>query len=651
MGAPTVASEIQRFTPEQKKLVRSHLQELMASRSFAASKRAQDLLRLLVEHALAGEVESLRERVIGAEMFNRPIDYDTANDSVVRVKATELRKKLSLAYAEFAQQPAVSIEVPPGTYVPRFSFHIQEPPATPVDPFAVGQPDAEAGIPPSAARDLFWLRARKSRWGRSKAIIVLCSAALLLSVFIAFWVWRHPTDDRPQLRSMAVLPFENLSGDPGQEYFADGITESLIDDLGQMSALRVISRTSAMSLKHTQKDLRAIAHELAVDWVVEGSVLRGNDDVRITVRLIDPKTDQRIWGDNFTRKLNDMPASQGELAQSIANELSLNVSPQTYAHLSRTTTVSVEAEDLYLQGLLALHSDNCGKAMTSFRGAIKADPNFASAYAALATCYGITATGGWMPYSEGFSNQKSNAARAIELDPSLSEGHAELAGALLAVNWDWAGARREFEQAIALNPNSAKVHEQYGSFLNLTGDSSAAVKEAHYAVTLDPLSGRALSGLAYVYYFSRQYDQAISLLEQAQAKDPRLRLDVFAFGDVYVEKGLYQKAIESFSRQGDNPHALGHLGNALARAGRTAEARKFLTKLGDRVSKDGLGAYEIALIYAGLGDKDHAFVWLQEAISHHDRGLLFLKVDPPLDPLRDDPRFDQMLLRVGLKKS
>jgi TolB-like protein len=653
------SSQNQQLTSDQEALVRLHLEELIRSRAFSGGKRAQDFLRLIVEHTLAGETDSLRERMIGAEMFNRPVDYDTANDSVVRVKATELRKKLIQAYAELKDNSRVRIEVPPGTYVPRFIFRADEASSTSVaNDVQLTSPTAvkvELRIspenPPTERPALALNPARSENIGRRIGIlaIAVCIAAILVVAGVR--VWHGRANAKTEIRSIAVLPFENLSGDLRQEYFADGVTEELIADLGQMSALHVISRTSAMSFKGSRKGLPEIARELSVDGVVEGSVLRDGSQVRITARLIDAKTDRPIWGENFTRGSTDVLASEGELAQSIANQLSLTISPQTQAHLARSASISMEAEDLYLQGMLNFHSGNCENAMGYFEKAVQADSRFANAYAALANCYGLLGSGGWMPYAEAFSNEKSNAQLAVTYDDSLSEGHAQLADALFNADWDLAGADAEFHKALALNPNSARVHDQYGDYLDLTGNPGSAIDEARIAVKLDPLSGRALSDLAYIYYFSREYDQALSLLKLAESKEPNLHPDIFAYGDVYVEKGMYREAINEFLKLGDNPHALGHLGNAYARAGQASPARKIIATLQERVAKDQLGAYEIALVYTGLGEKDQAFVWLQIALETRDRGMHFLQIDPPLDPLRSDPRFNQILHRAGLPNS
>jgi len=484
-------SEVQKLSPEQEALVREHLEELMTSPPFVASRRAQDLLRLIVKHALAGEMDSLRERMIGAEMFNRPVDYDTSNDSVVRVKATELRKKLNQYYQASHSGSRVLIEIPPGAYVPRFVF--ERPETQPQQEKKIRLPlteeDVGQGAENSGLGDLPALREAVLPAKRKGLVLFGLAAILCLLEGLAYlgFVHRHSRSDVPSgIRLIAVLPFENLSGDPAQDYLADGMTEVLIADLGQISSLRVISRTSAMSFKGTKKGLPEIAHELSVEGVVEGSVIREGSEVRITVRLIDAKSDRPIWGKNYVHNSAPLLVSEGELAQAIADELSLTISPQTQAHLTRAPSVTMAAEDLYLQGMLILHSGNCTIAMDDFRKAIQADPGFANAYAALGDCYGLMGESGRIPYAEAFSMQRSNASRAIELDDSLSEGHAEMADALGNLNWDWSGAEKEFQKALALNPNSATVHQQYGDFLSRLGKSGAAIEEAKIAVKLDP---------------------------------------------------------------------------------------------------------------------------------------------------------------------
>jgi len=644
--------------PQRMGLVRYHLEEVITSHAFAGSKRAQDFLQLIVGHALAGQFDCLRERMIGAEMFGRPINYDTANDSVVRVKATEVRKKLAQYYLETARKPAIRIDLPSGSYVPRFHFApltsptLSQPEVVPFNSGeqstardrATSDPSLKAGVveaprPPSEN----WWRA-----ARVPAIFVLGLGLVAIIGYAGFKRRLSGSNAQPEIRSIAVLPLENVSGDPGQNYFADGMTDELIADLGQVSALRVISRTSAMSYKGTHKRLPEIARELAVEGVVEGSVLREGNQVRITAQLIDARTDRDLWAHTYVRDLTSVLALQGEVAQAIADEISINVTPQEQARLARPRPVNTEAQDLYLQGMLSLNTGDFKHAMDYFQKSVDKDPNSAQAHAALADTYGWMGEDGWLPYTEAFFEQKTEAARAIELDDSLPEGHVELANAAMNLNWDWATAAKEFHRAQELNPNSASIHEKYAVYLERTGNLQEAVREVERGIELDPVSGRTFRNAAVTYYFSRRYDEALPLARRAQALNISLPEYVFPLGDIYAEKGLYAESIREFLELGDRPHALGHLGNAYARAGKVDAARKTILQLEEHVRKDGLGRYEIALVYAGLRDRNQAFQWLEKSYQAHDEGLTHLKIDPCLDPLRSDPRFDGLLRDVGL---
>jgi tetratricopeptide (TPR) repeat protein len=307
-------------------------------------------------------------------------------------------------------------------------------------------------------------------------------------------------------------------------------------------------------------------------------------------------------------------------------------------------SVSPEAEDLYFQGMQRFNELDIYGALSDFEQAVKSTPNFAQAHAALATCYGRLGESGVLAYSEAFSKQRMEATKAIELDPSMPEGHAELANAAMNLNWDWATAATEFNRALELNPNVAPIHERYAVYLERTGNMSEAIAEARRGLELDPLSERSFTNAAFTYYFSRRYDEAIATTQNG----PRQQGDPFLLGDVLVEKGMYKDAINEFLKEGDSPHKLGHLGNAYARAGQVREARKILAELIEYVGKHEIGRYEIALVYSGLGDKDEALAWLEEAYKTHSEGLTNLKIDPCLDPLRSDPRFADLLRRTGL---
>jgi tetratricopeptide (TPR) repeat protein len=428
------------------------------------------------------------------------------------------------------------------------------------------------------------------------------------------------------------------------------MTEELINDLGQVSTLRVISLTSAMSYKGTKKKLPEIARELAVDWVVEGGVLREGNQVRISAQLIDARTDRPTWAHTYVRDMTSVLAWQGEVAQAIAEEISITVTPQEQARLTRRRPIDPEAQDLYLHGILQLNADDCKSAIDYFHEALDKNPNYAQAHAALADCYGRMGESGRMAYKEAFSKQKTEAARAIDLDDSLPEGHAELANTAMTLDWDWKAAATEFHRALELNPNSAPIHQKYAFYLVRTGQLPEALAEVERGVDLDPVSGRSFHYEGFIYYFSRQYDQALSLIRRVRALDINPPDWSFLLGDVYAEKGMYPESIAEFLKSGDGPDSLGHLGNAYARAGQVGAARKTISQLEQNVRKDGVGRYEIALVYTGLGKKQEAFKWLEESYNAHDVGLVYLKVDPCLDPLRSDPRFDDLVRRVGLAK-
>jgi TolB-like protein/Flp pilus assembly protein TadD len=657
------------LNPEQKSLVRRHLQEVISSHAFAGSKRTQDFLHLIVDHALDGDIDRLRERMIGAEMFGRPVGYDTGNDSVVRVKATEVRKKLAEYYLETSGNHSVRIELPRGSYVPRFIFETTQPTprqqsiadSLPHADQTAGQGEklspesaaARAARPPESAPPPSVPTSSASERRRSPRLFVGVGLALALIAAIGYLGikrWYLDSNAQSGIRSVAILPLKNLSADPQQEYFADGMTEELINDLGQVSTLRVISLTSAMSYKNTTKNLPEIAHELSVDAVVEGGVLRDGNEVRISVQLIDARNDRPIWAHTYARDLTGVLAWQGEVAQAIADQISINVTPQEQARLARSRPVDPDAQDLYLRGILQLDADDCGSAVDYFEKAVGKNPNYAQAHAALANCYGRMGESGRMAYKEAFSEQRIEAARAIELDDSLPEGHAELANTAMTLDWDWASAETEFHRALELNPNSASIHEKYAFYLVRTGRLPEALAEVQRGVDLDPVSWHSFHAEGFIYYFSHQYDQALSLILRVRALDINPPDWSFLLGDVYAEKGKYSDAIAEFLKSGNGPDSLGHLGNAYARAGQSGAALKTIAQLQQHVQANGVGRYEIALVYAGLGRKQEAFKWLDEAYDAHDPGLLYLKIDPCLDPLRSDPHFDSLLRRVGLSK-
>lgn len=649
-ATPPPLRQLEVLGPEQIELVREHLNRILTSKTFAGSRRSQAFLNLVVSHALEGDTDNLHERAIGAELFGRPISYDTGNDSVVRVRASELRKKLSQFYSNEGdnQDFPVRIELHPGSYVPKFLFPVEpEPSAAPPPLPPPGEEAKTEPVQPESAPQISAAPRKRFHLFR------LAAAAFTLAALLIFgWIFFHGSHKAPAgsqpIRSIAVLPFDNLSGASDQDFFADGLTEELINDLGQISTLRITSFTSSMSYKGSKKQLPEIAKELGVDAVVEGGVLRDGNQVRISVQLVDARDDRPLWASSYVQDLSSVFAWQGQVAQSIAEEISTEVTPAEQAQLAHKTTVDAVAQDFYLKGLLLRNESNCQQAIGYFKRAIARSPNYAEAHAAIASCYGMLGESGKMSYDEAFTQQKEQALKAISLDESLSEAHAELANTAMTLDRNWPTAAAEFRRALELNPSSATNHEKYAFYLVRLGQSQQAIAQAEQSVELDPVSGSALHTEGFIYYFAHHYNRALTIAQTVQGLRISLPDWEFLQGAIYAAKDMYPQSIKAFLQAGNGPFTLGHLGNVYARDGRKAAARQMIQRLKQNVQKDGVGRYEIALVYAGLGDKNRAFKWLDAAYQAHDVGLVYLKVDPCLNPLRSDPRFAVLLQREGL---
>ena len=569
---------------------------------------------------------------------------------MVRVKATEVRRKLAQFYLEAANPPPVRIELPTGSYVPKFHWEpLSEPQAEAGPPSSVEPLPAEKFDEQDEQEEISHFPGRTYRRALYLWPSVLVGLGLLAAIgYLGFKGLSGRQNAGQQIRSIAILPLQNLSGDPRQEYFADGMTEELIADLGQIGPLRVISRTSAMTYKGTKKNLPQIARELGVDAVVEGSVWREGKRVRIAAQLIDARTDRHLWARNYDRALTSVLALQGEVAQDVADEIRVELTPQAEARLSRTRPEYADAQELYLKGVQLLNHGEPRKAVGYLQDAIDKDPNYAPAHVALAGGYGWLGEAGLLPYTEAFPKQRTEAAKAIELDEALPGGHAELANALMNLYWDWVTPEKEFKRALELNPNSAPIHSQDAFYLMRLGRLDEAIAQGNLNLQLDPVSSRSYTNLGFIHYFARQYDHALANIQKADELDPNPPEFIYPRAIIYVEKDMYDEAIAEFRKLGQQPHALGHMGNIYARMGKAAEAHESISRLQEHVQTDGIGRYEIALIYAGLGEKEAAFHWLERSFEAHDKGLTYLKIDPCLDPLRSDSRFHDLLRRVGL---
>ena len=456
------------------------------------------------------------------------------------------------------------------------------------------------------------------------------------------------------IRSLLVLPLENLSRDPEQEYFADGLTEELITRLARISALRVLSRTTAMHYKGVRKPLPEIARELQIDGVIEGTVLRSEEQVRISAQLIHAPTDTHLWADSYERNLRNVLALQSEVAQAIAREVQVKLTPQEQAHITDVRPVDPEAYEAYLKGRYHWNrrsGKELPKAVCCFQQAIAKGPAYAAAYAGLADSLSTLGTWSFVPPNEGCGKAKGFALRAVELDPGLAEGYVALAWVTAWYDYDFIAAEREFERAIELNPRYPTAHYWFGFFLALMGRYEEGYTELKRAIRLDPLSGVIHWGLGFVCWSSRRYDQAIEQLEKTLELDATFAPAHALLGWAYSFKSLHELAITSLRKavqvsQGASQW-VGSLGEAYAAAGYRDEAQKILEQLIELSKQQYVTPYLVGRIYYALGEKDEALRWLETAYQERASWMTMLKTDPHLDNLRPDPRFQDLLHRIN----
>jgi eukaryotic-like serine/threonine-protein kinase len=511
-----------------------------------------------------------------------------------------------------------------------------------------GVPRTDLGPVPHAV----WSRSRWVLGGVALVALLLVLASLTANV--GDWRDRLLGIRSPLIRSIAVLPLENLSRDPEQEYFADGMTDAMIADLSKIGALRVISRTSAMHYKRTEKTLPEIARELNVDGVVEGSVMRSGNRVRITAQLIQARTDQHLWAETYERDLGDVLRLQGEVAQAIARQVRVQLTPQQRARLAFAPVVNPEAYEAFLKGrsfLYAFTLPKMKRAKTYFEEAIEKDPGFALAYAGLADSYQYLGSFRWLPPQEAYRHANESIRKALELNETLGEAHSTLGWLSWRYDWDWRTAEKEFNYALELDPNYALGHFNLALYLGWSGRRAEALAESAKAREFDPVSSQDLTG--YIYYHLRDYQAMVSDSRKYLAANPDDWIGHYRLGIAYEGSGRlseaipeYEKAVKLSEGDSDPTAALAH---AHAASGRRAEAEKILLELLRQSKSSYVSPYMIATIYAGLGDKDRAFEFLEKAYQERSPDIpYFLKADLRVDSLRSDPRFQDLVRRVGL---
>ena len=457
-------------------------------------------------------------------------------------------------------------------------------------------------------------------------------------------------------KSVAVLPFENMSADPENEYFSDGITDDIIALLSKISALKVISRTSSMQYKKTTKKIITIAEELGVGAILEGSVRRAGPRARIVVHLVDPKTEKHLWGDTFDRQLTDIFEVQSEVAQQITGALSLALSPEEKSRVEKKATADAEAYNLYLLGRFHFNKwsgADVQKAIEHFQEAINKDPSFAVAYAGIADAYELLSIGfGDKAPVEYLAQAKTMALKALEMDDTLAEAHTSLAYARWLADLDWVGAEKGFKRALELKSSYVMAHGWYAEYLAALGRHDEALASIKRAQQLDPLSVPVNRAVGWVVYFSRRYDQAIEELRKALGMDPNFLGARLVLWWALVAKGEYEEAIADIRKEVERPGLRTMkklvLGYACALAGRLEEAGGILWEVEAKVTTENRLALLAALLFTAMDDKDRAFEQLERAYQSREPGLLFLRVAPWADPLRSDKRYTALVERLGL---
>ena len=490
------------------------------------------------------------------------------------------------------------------------------------------------------------------RWFRYALLIAL--TLLVAAIAYALYTREKPT---PAISSIMVLPLENISGDPAEEYFADGMTDALIGDLAKLGGLHVISRTSSMHYKGTKKPLPEIANEIKVDAIVEGTVQRSGDRVVVRAQLIHAASDRHLWVNTYTRDVRDVLDLQSEIAQAIAREVQIQMTPAEQARFTSHRPVSPKAFDHYLQGRFLYWNkrteESLNKAVEHFQSAIKEDPGYAQAYVGLADCYAAMGTVqiGSYPPIEGRVRAEAAAKKALELDSGLAEAYSSLAQ-VNHFNWNWPGAEENFKRAIELNPNYANAHNFYASYLMSRGRIDESIASSTRARELDPFSLSISAQRGFLLENGRRYDEAIQQLHAVIAMDPNHYQAYWTLGHTYVANKQFDEGVKAAEKavalSQRLPGALGILGLAYGMAGRKADATKILDELLQLNKTRYVTPGAFINVYIGLGDYEQTFVWLEKAYQEKSNFLAFLKVFPILDPIRSDPRFDDLLRRVGL---
>lgn len=509
------------------------------------------------------------------------------------------------------------------------------------------------GGAPTATVMLDPVRHSKFRWLIVGTVVIL---------FAAIWFFFRPTSVSLRMNgtTIAVLPFSNMGGNQETEYFSDGVTEDVLTRLGQINSFKVISRTTMMQYKGTKKTMREIGNDLHAGVVLEGSVRRDADQVRITVQLIDANTDEHIWAQTYDRKFKDIFVIQSSVAQDVAIALQTTLSSEEIKKVDSKPTDNLSAYDEYLMGRYSWSKrlpDKLKNGIVHFERAIAEDSNYAIAYAGLADSYTILGNLNLLPPNETYPRAKLAAWKALTIDSNLAEAHASLGFAVMNYDWDWNLAEKELKRAIEINPNFATARSWYAYLLTVTGRFEEATVVRKKALELDPLSPVINADMGLTLYFARKYDEAVQQYIKTLEIDPTFVIANIPLAGAYVQKGLYNEAIAAIQQvtvgmsyaSVRHPIPIAALGNAYAASGRKDDAQNMLELLEEMSETQYVSPYWMGVLVAGLGRKDQALSWLAKGIEQHDGSMILLKVDPVFDNIRSSPRFVALLKRIGLQ--
>ena len=611
--------------------IAAQMARIVRSPIFAKSVRMTALLRYLAEQSLSGTPEKLKEYAIGVDVFKKDTSFDPRLDTTVRTEARRLRAKLEEYYRTEGPGDPLDIALPKGSY--RLTFQPR------------GRTSAaESQTVPGPHR------AGLRRYAPAAGIAVFAMAVLCAP---GYWIFRERTG-HGTIRSVVVLPFANLSGDSSRQYLADGITDGLITDLANISALRVVSRISAMSYGSRQKTAPEIGRELGVDAVLEGTMTAQGERVRVNAQLIDARTDGHVWAGTFERQEKDVLQLESDITGAITRDIRVRILPEEQRRLQSARAMKPEAYDAYIKGRYFIShwtEENWHKAREQFEQAVAKDPGSALAYAGLAAAYEVGS--GWVvaPHDSG-PKGKQAAETALAIDPSLAEAHRELGGYYLFYAWNFPAAARELKAAVELNPANPISHEVYGYYFCAIGALEDALREHQSCVRLNPVSLIGNSNIGDIYYFQHRYDEAIQQYRKTLELDPNFAVAREQLGKALVQKRMFPEAIaelETASKVEPKPWTRASLGYALASASRRPEATRIIDELKSESAKRYVSPLGVAAIYIGLHQPDLALDWIEKAYQEHDDVVLCLRRDPIFDSLRPHPRFQALARRAGLR--